>query len=130
VSVEHAWSRATPKGADIGVVYLTVVNRGADADRLLSASSPRADKIELHSAKNENGVMQMAQLVSLDVPPGGTVAFKPGALHMMMIGLKRQLKQGDAIPPTLVFEKAGAIETTAHVGGLGAMTDPGASGEH
>jgi periplasmic copper chaperone A len=129
VAVEQAWSRATPKGATVGVLYLTIINHGVDADRLLSASSPAAATLEFHSMKNENGVMQMAQLASLDVPPGGTVAFTPGALHIMMVGLKRQLKEGDAIPLTPIFEKAGAVEGTAQVGGLGAMADPHV-GEH
>ena len=127
VSVEHAWSRATPKGANIGVAYLTIVNHGMEADRLLSASSPAAEKIELHSAKNENGVMQISQLASLDVPRGATVVFAAGGLHMMMVGLKRQ--QGAAIPLPLIFEKAAAVEATAHVSRLGAMADPQV-GEH
>src|SRR5579863_5242220 len=124
VAVEHAWARATPRGAATAAAYVTLVNHGADDDRLLSVTSPLAERIQFDSEMNDNGVMKMAQLTTVEIRPGATVVFKPGAMHMMLVGLKRQVKEGETVPLTLTFEKAGAIDVDARVGKIGAMTDP------
>src|SRR5437868_14397107 len=79
VSVEHVWSRATPKGAVTGVVYLTIVNRGDREDRMVGVSSAVAAGVQLHSASSENGIMKMNQLQALDVPAEASVVLKPGS---------------------------------------------------
>ena len=123
VSVEHVWSRATPKGAVTGVVYLTIINRGGE-DRMVGASSAVAAGIQVHSASDENGVMKMNQLQALDVPAEASVVLKPGSTHMMLTGIKHQFKEGESFPLTLTFEKAGPIEVSVRVGKVGAMVDP------
>ncbi len=124
MAVEHAWARATPKAATTGAAYVTLVNNGTGDDRLVGASTPVAEKVQFHSETNENGVMKMRQLLTLDVSPAAPVVLKPGGIHMMLVGLKQQLKEGQALPLTLTFEKAGSIGTTARVGKIGAMEDP------
>lgn len=124
ISVEHAWSRATPKGAVTGVGYVTITNNGTGEDRLLGASSPVAETIQFHAGSTESGVMKMTQLPALDLAPGQTVTLKPGGIHMMMMGLTQPLREGQTFPLTLTFEKAGAVEVTAHIGKVGAMGDP------
>ena len=122
--VEHAWARATPKGAITGAAYVTLVNNGVSDDRLLGVTSPAAESIQFHSETNDNGVMRMVQLPALDVRPGTPVVLKPGGIHMMLLHLKQQLNEGEPIPLALSFERAGTIEVMARVGKVGAMNDP------
>ncbi len=122
IVVEHAWARASPKGAPNGVTYLTLVNKGAEADRLVGASSPVAENIQFHEEKTEDGVSKMRQLEAIDLLPGSTVKLKPSGIHLMM-KLKQQLLEGQTFPLTLTFEKAGAIEVTVKIGKVGAMDD-------
>ena len=62
ITVEQPWSRATPKGAKTGAVYMTLDNKSGTADRLTGASSNVADKLQIHEMKVENGVMQMREV--------------------------------------------------------------------
>jgi len=122
ITVEHAWARATPKGAPNAAAYLTLVNNGSEPDRLIGASSPVADNIQFHEEREENGVSKMRALQVIDLAPGAPVVLKPSGLHLML-RIKQQLKEGDTFPLTLTFEKAGAIEATVRVGKVGAMDD-------
>jgi copper(I)-binding protein len=122
VTVEHAWARATPKGAPNAAVYLTLVNNGSETDRLIGASSPVADNIQFHEERDENCISKMLALQAIDVAPGASVALKPSGIHLML-RIKQQLKQGETFPLTLTFEKAGQIEATVRVGKVGAMDD-------
>jgi copper(I)-binding protein len=125
ISVEHAWSRATPKGVVTGVGYLTLVNNGPVRDRLLGASSPVAETIQFHAASSENGVMRMDQLPALDLLPGQSVVLKPGGTHMMLLHLTQPLREGQTFPLTLTFERAGSVEVTVRVGKIGTTAYPG-----
>lgn len=121
IVVEQPWARATPPGAKTGAAYLTVVNNGTTADRLLGATTPLADKVEFHKETEESGVSRMREVPSVEVQPGARVSLKPGEMHMMMVGLKQPLKEGQNLPLTLQFEKAGSIAVTAAIGKVGAM---------
>jgi periplasmic copper chaperone A len=94
--------------------YFTIINKGG-ADRLLSASSPSAKTVEIHThRKGEGGMMRMEMVKGgVKVPAKGKVAFKPGGLHLMLFGVSQEIKEGDPITVTLVFEKAGAVEVVA-----------------
>jgi copper(I)-binding protein len=122
ITVEHAWARASPKGAPNGVTYLTLVNGGTEADRLIGASSSVAENIQFHEEREEDGVSKMRQLDAIDIPAGGSVTLKPSGIHLMM-KLKAQLLEGQSFPLTLTFEKAGVIEVTVNIGKVGAMDD-------
>lgn len=123
VAVTSVWARATPPGAQSGVVYFTVTNSGAAADQLLSASTPVAGKAQLHTTIMDNGVMKMRPIKAIDVKPGATVTLKPGGMHLMLTALKGPLKQGQSFPLSLTFAKAGKVETTVSVEKIGAMGD-------
>ncbi len=120
VHVGSVWSRATPGSAKTAVIYMTLTAEGG-ADRLVAASTPVADKAQLHSESMSGGVMRMRPLASLEVKPGATTMLKPGGNHIMLIGLKHPLKAGDSFPLTLAFEKSGKQEVTVHVEKVGAM---------
>lgn len=127
IAVEHAWARATPQGARTAAAYMTLINQGAVDDRLLGASTPAAANVQFHSETNDNGVIRMRRLPTVDVAPGRTVTFKPGAIHVMMIGLKRQLKEGQTFLLTLDFEKTGKVEVTIPIERADAKADHGMS---
>ena len=125
--ISQAWSRATPNGAKIAGGYLTIENKGAAADRLVGGAGDIAAKVEVHEMTMNNGVMTMRPLdKGLVIEPGKTVKLAPGGYHLMMFDLKGQLKQGDKVPVTLEFEKAGKVKLSFDVQGVGAQAPPGA----
>jgi periplasmic copper chaperone A len=131
--ITQAWSRATPGGAKIGGAYLTIENKGSTPDRLIGGSGNIAGKIEVHEMALNNGVMTMRPLdKGLAIEPGKTVKLAPGGYHLMMFDLKSPLKQGDSVPITLEFEKAGKVNLSLDVGGIGASgpADAGNAGDH
>ena len=120
--ITQAWSRATPGGAKIGGGYLTIENKGTAPDRLIGGSADVAGKIEVHEMAMNNGVMTMRPLdKGLSIEPGKTVKLAPGGYHLMMFDLKSPLKQGDKLPVTLEFEKAGKVQVSLDVAGVGAQ---------
>ncbi len=121
IVAERPWARATPAGARTGVVYVTLINNGSSSDSLLSAATPVADQVQFHTASEENGVSRMREMRTVDVTPGARVTFSPGGLHIMMVGLKQPLKEGQTFPLTLTFEKAGKIDVTVPIEKVGAM---------
>ena len=130
ITVEQPWSRATPKGAKTGAVYMTLDNKSGTADRLTGASSDVADKLQIHEMKVENGVMKMREIAGgLSIPASGSVVLKPGSYHVMLIGLKKPLTVGEKFPLTLTFEKAGNISVTVPVQAMGATQDKGGMGK-
>jgi len=109
IEVENPWVRITIPGRP-AAGYMVVNNRGAQADAIVSASSPRAERVELHTHLMENGVMKMRPVKKVEVPAEGSTEFKSGGLHLMIFGTKDPLKDGDTLPMTVVFEKAGPVE--------------------
>jgi periplasmic copper chaperone A len=120
LEIEHPWARATPPGASVGGGYVTVKNGGDAADKLVGASSPAADQVQLHVMRMDNGVMRMRQVPSFKVPAHGSLMLKPGGNHLMFIGLKQPLKPGEKVPVKLRFERAGEVEVQLDVGSMGA----------
>jgi periplasmic copper chaperone A len=120
IIVADAWARATPKGSTTAVIYITVINNGQDADRLLGATTPMAEKVQLHSNTNDNGVMKMRELTSIEIEAGKKVALKPGGTHAMLVGLKQPLVEGQSFSVTVEFEKAGKIDVPVSVEKIGA----------
>ena len=121
IVVDHPWARATPAGAKTGAAYATLVNNGSSGDRLLTATTPVADKVQFHSVSEENGVSRMREMRAVEVAPGARVTFSPGGMHIMMVGLKQPLKEGQTFPLTLTFEKAGNLDVMVSVAKVGAM---------
>jgi copper(I)-binding protein len=125
--ITQAWSRATPSGAKIAGGYLTVENKGSAADRLVGASGENIGKVEVHEMAMKNGVMTMRPLdKGLTIEPGKTVKLAPGGYHLMLMDLKQPFKQGDKVPLTLEFEKAGKISLSLDVQAVGAQAPGGA----
>jgi copper(I)-binding protein len=130
LTITQAWSRATPKGAKIGSGYLTIENKGSAPDRLVGISADIAGKVEVHEMAMNNGVMTMRPLDNgLTIDPGKTVKLAPGGYHLMLFDLKSPLKQGDTLPITLEFEKAGKVKVSLDVQSVGAQGPGAGSGD-
>jgi copper(I)-binding protein len=105
ISVSDAWSRATVTGQSSAAAYLTVVNRGGD-DKLLKVWTP-IGQATLHSTTMDDGVMRMRPLEDVDVPARSQVEFKPGGMHIMIMGVKQPLVAESSFPLTLKFDRSG-----------------------
>jgi hypothetical protein len=118
ISIDHPWSRATPKGVPTGAGYLSIENNGA-VDRLVSAECACSTTTEIHIMKREGDVIQMHALPDgLSIPANDSYELQPGGAHLMFIGLKQQLQANDEIKVRLVFEKAGPLNVTFKVSPL------------
>ena len=96
--------RAVPPGQDQTAAYLTLHNQDKQDHALVKAASPAAKVVELHTVIHENGVMKMRPVEKMEVKAGTRTELKPGGLHIMLIGLKAALKEGDKVSLTLGFE--------------------------
>lgn len=124
--ITQPWSRATPGGAKIAGGFLTIENKGAAPDRLVSVAGDVAGHVEIHEMAMNNGVMTMRPLdKGIAIEPGKTVKLAPGGYHLMLMDLKNPLKQGDKVPLTLEFEKAGKVALSLDVQGVGAQAPAG-----
>ena len=112
--VQSAWARPTVAGQSAGGAYLKIAG-GASADRLLSATTPAARSVEVHTMEMDGNVMRMRPVDSVAVPARQTVELKPGGLHVMLMGLAQPLQAGSAFPLTLRFEKAGEVKVQVRV---------------
>lgn len=116
LAVAEGWAAVTPKGAKVAAGYFTAANGGTADDKLLSASSPRATRVELHEMSMSGKTMKMRPLKDgVAVPAGGSVAFKEGGMHLMFMGITAPFVDGEAVPVKLTFEKAGDVEVTLTV---------------
>ena len=122
VEVGHAWARATPSGATTAALYMTLINKGTENDRLVLVTTPVAGVAQLHMTTTKNGVMGMRPVAGLDVEPGVPTVLKPGGYHVMLMDLKGPLLAGRSFPVSFTFEKAGRIDGTAVVEKAGAMS--------
>ena len=124
IQVEKPWARATAPGAKVAGGYMVIRNAGAAGDKLVSASSSAAAKVELHVHINDNGVMKMREVPGYDVPAKGAFELKPGGAHLMFMDIKRPFKEGEKLPVKLKFEKAGEVSAEFHVGRIGDRAAP------
>lgn len=131
LAIEHPWSRATPPAAKTAVGYMTIVNKGAVADRLVEISSSAAGRIEVHRTSMDDNIMRMRPVPEgVEIGPGQSVKLESGGYHLMMMGLTEALKQGQRVPVTLRFERAGQITVELAVEALGAGATGAGHGDH
>lgn len=91
--------------------YMAIVNNGAEADSLIGIETDIAAKAEVHESKvGADGVGTMEPVAALEIPAGETVSLERGGYHIMLMGLKAKLTEGEMRKMTLIFEKAGRVE--------------------
>jgi copper(I)-binding protein len=118
IEIDNAWTRATPPGAKTAAGYLTIRNQSSSPDRLIRAASPLAARVEMHVHLHDGDVMRMRQVKGYDIPANGSLELKPGGAHLMFVDVKRPFKEGEKIPVTLRFERAGEMKVEFRVGRL------------
>lgn len=115
IEIEKPWSRTTTPGARIAAGYMVILNKSAAPDRLIGAESPLAARVETHVTVRDGEIMRMRPVKGYDVPAQGSFELKPGGAHLMLVDIKRPFKEGERIPATLRFAKAGEIKVEFQV---------------
>lgn len=118
LQIIHAAIPAPAPTAQSAAGYMAISNEGKTADRLLGIEVDFAAKAMVHNTEfNADGVASMMHVPALDIPAEDTVVLEPGGYHIMLMGLNKPLHEGDMLPATLIFEKAGRV-------GMAFMVDP------
>lgn len=129
IEIKSAWVRATVPAQTMSAAYMELTSKGGAT--LLGASTPVAEDADVHEMSLEGGVMKMRAVPQLALPAGKMVSLRPGGYHIMLMGLKRQLKPGDTVHITLRIEnahkKAEVVVVNAEVHDL---AEPPAAGAH
>lgn len=115
IMIGHIWARATAPGASAASVYVPFLNQGDEPDALTGGSTEVAATVMLHEVTQQDGVSRMAMIKEVLLPSKQPVALRPGGKHIMLTGLKRQLKEGEKFTMTLQFAKAGTAEVEVWV---------------
>ena len=130
IQVTDAWARASIGSERPGVAYMTILNGGAESDRLVAAKTPVAGRAMLHRSVMQDGVMKMRPAADIDIAPGGMVMLEPGGLHLMLTSLQKKLVKGETFPLTLTFEHGGQVTVEVAIAGLGAKQAPEHDHDH
>ncbi len=120
IAVSDPWARASAGMAKAGAAFMAINNTG-DADRLVAAAADVSDVVELHTHIQDGEIMRMRRVDGIDVPAGETVLLQPGGLHVMFLGLRAPLEEGQRFPLTLTFETAGDVTVDVEIRGAAAM---------
>ncbi|MEM8687303.1 MAG: copper chaperone PCu(A)C [Pseudomonadota bacterium] len=122
VMIKDTWARVTLQSRP-AAAYMQIHNMGETADKIVAASSPLAERVELHTHSMDEGVMRMRKVEEIAVPAKGQTELKPGGLHLMIFGLKREIKKGEMLPLKLTLQEAGEVEIMAKVGAKAGGSD-------
>ena len=111
IMVDDAYIRSSTATAQTAAAFMVLSNQGSEDDRLIGVRSENAERVELHTHQEDaNGVMKMLEVAQgIPVPAGQSHALQRGGDHVMFMGLTAPLKQGESVPLTLIFEKAGEM---------------------
>ncbi|MEI4231968.1 copper chaperone PCu(A)C [Roseovarius sp. D22-M7] len=111
IEIHHPYARSASPMAKTGAAFMVIYNHGDAADRLIGVTSPAAEKVQLHTHREDDGVMRMIHVEEgFELPAGdGRLVMKRGGDHVMFMGLTAPFEQGDTIPLTLTFETSGEM---------------------
>ena len=124
LEVTGAWIRHLPAGVPAGG-FFTIHNPGKRAVALVGASSPAYGTVMMHRTIEEGGVAKMVAVKRVEVPAGGTLAFRPGGYHLMLMHPKRDIPVGAKIPVTLEFSNGRKLTVHFDVRGPAAQGPAG-----
>ena len=115
LNIHDPYVRLAPPSAPTTGAFMVIKNMGNTDRKLLKAESPIAKTVELHTHINENGVMKMREVPDIEIKAQGQTELKPGGLHVMLIGMKQTLKEGDLVPISLNFDDGSKQQIEAPV---------------
>jgi copper(I)-binding protein len=113
IEITHPFATPSLPGTTTGAAYFsTLENTAARPDKLVRAATPVAARVELHTMSvDAQGVMRMREVEAIALAPKASISMRPGTgFHLMLIGLKQPLKEGETFPMSLQFEHAGQVE--------------------
>ena len=119
VVVADPYVRLAPPTAENTALFMVLHNNEAGERKLVSAASPAAKKVELHTVVHEGDVMRMRPVSEIAIPSQGETTLRPGGFHVMLLGLKAALREGDAVAVTLGFDDGSTQEIKAPVRRIG-----------
>tara|TARA_R110002096_G_scaffold116168_2_gene251804 strand:- start:1951 stop:2415 length:465 start_codon:yes stop_codon:yes gene_type:complete len=119
LTIDQPWAPHTGKRTMSAAVYLAIHNGGEEDDTLIDVESDVAEMTTLHRSYEEDGIMRMDHVDTLEIPAGGDTALSPGGYHIMLMQLQAPLKRGEQFPLTLMFEHAGEITVMVEITGIG-----------
>lgn len=120
VMAMDAWVPVAPPGVKAHAAYLVLMNHGADLRAVTSVHSPQYASAAIHASQVKDGVNVMQHLAQVDLPAGSSVAFKPHGLHIMLMGPKKPMAQGDTVDLALALDDGTTVAVTAEVRKRGA----------
>lgn len=122
VRVDGAWARATVPSQSATGAFMRLT---ADKDVvLIGVSSPVARVVEVHEMSMDKDIMRMRAVAQLPLKAGQTNELKSGGLHIMMMGLKKQIKVGEVVPLTLSFKAADGRVSTVEANAMASFAPP------
>lgn len=115
IAIGDPYARAVPPGQPNSAVFMSLENRTGVDRALMAAESPACETVELHTHVEEGGMMRMRRIEKIELPGGRTVMLEPGALHLMLIGLRQPLEAGDVVEVTLILDDGARLPVEAPV---------------
>ncbi len=115
VTISSQYVRAVPPGQPNSLIYMGLHNAAPVDYSLVAVEGDIAQLVELHNHIREDGMLKMRQIEQVVIPAGGEVQLKPGGMHVMLMGLNRELQLGEEIGVTLIFNDGSQIEIKAPV---------------
>lgn len=110
IKISGAWVRATPPQLKVTAGYMTIANAGRESDALIAVSSPWAETVEIHETRLSQGMATMDRLNLVEISGQNEVTLKPMGKHLMIMGLKKALREGQQFPLVLRFKNKGSIQ--------------------
>lgn len=115
VTVVEPYVRQVPPGARATAAFMVLKNTSDKDVRLVKATNSASNITELHTHINEGGVMKMRPVPAIHIKAGGETVLEPGGLHVMLIDMKKPMKEGDRVALTLGFDDGSTKEIEAPV---------------
>ena len=119
--IEGAFARASSGHGKNSAAYLSINNHSPKDDYLIEAKTNVAAMASIHNHINDKGIMKMRAVIQIAIPANGSIKLQPGGFHIMLMGLKKPLREGDKFDLTLIFKKAGTVLCSVLVKKMHAM---------
>jgi len=115
IMVQNAYVRATPPGTPNTAAFMTIMNKASSSIEVVGARSSVAKMVQVHQHTMHNGMMKMSHVKRLKLDAMSHLDFKPGGYHVMFMGMKKRLNDGEMAEFTLVFSDGSELKIDAPV---------------